>query len=334
MDEDMEAYLNDSFSSDNFSFFLFEDFNSTFDNDFPVARLVAFIPFLLVCLVGLVGNALVVILILSSRRMWRTMNVFVFSLALGDFFYMLCLLVFAIEIMHSLGTFMCKLYWTLASLATFSSFYFLAIMSITVFLHTYYPSFSKNLNFTATAPTSFGIWILSLLLGIPFFLYAKVDDYSACLISWPASFWNIIFVSYRFGIAFLAPLILTSVFLILTQCRIRRLDQSSDPIVTEVKEDVVMIMVLSLVFIVFWLPTHLLEMVLGFTSNLHFSEGTYYIISIIPYLKSCIYPFIYGFLSRSFKDSYNRIFCCKKVPEGENPPKTSNNVPEDKSTVC
>ncbi|XP_073414545.1 somatostatin receptor type 5-like [Dendrobates tinctorius] len=334
MEEEIEAYFNASFGSDNFSFFLFEDFNSTLDVYFPITRLVAFIPFMLVCLVGLVGNIFVIILILSSRKMWRTMNVFIFSLALGDLFYMLCLLVFAIEIMHSLGIFMCKLYWTLASLATFSSSYFLAIMSITVFLQAFYPAFSKKLNFTGAALTSLGIWILSLLLGIPFFLYAKVDDYSNCLISWPAPFWNIIFISYRFAIAFLAPLILAGVCLILTQCRIRRLEQSSDPMVTEVKEDVVMIMVLSLVFIVFWLPTHLLEIVLGFTSNLYFSEGTYYIISIIPYLKSCVYPFIYGFLSRNFKDYYNRIFCCKEVPEGDNPPKTSNDGPEDKSTAC
>lgn len=315
----MDAILNNSFSYDNFNIFL----NSSFDFYLPTARSIAFIPFLLVCLVGLVGNALILFVILWSKKMWRTMNVFIFSLALGDLLYMFCLLCFAIEIMLSLGTFMCILYWTLIALSTFSSVYFLAIMSISVFLQTFFPAFSKKLSLKGAALISLGIWILSLLLGIPFFIYANMDEFSNCLISWPepAAFWNMTFISYRFAIAFLAPLILITVCLILTQHRIQRLDQSTDSTVAVIKEDVVLIMVLSLIFIIFWLPTHLLEIVSGANSDIVFSEGNYYVISIIPYLKSCIYPFLYGFLSTSFKDAFNRIFCCKKVPESDNPQK-------------
>ncbi|XP_075687568.1 somatostatin receptor type 5-like [Rhinoderma darwinii] len=311
MEDEIEA--NTSFHSENLYLFE-EDFNSTDYSDPPLAMSVTFISFLLVCLVGLLGNALVLFIILWFKKMWRTTNVFVFSLALGDFFYMLCLLFLAIEQMHSLGTFMCKLYWTLTSLTTFSSVYFLAIMSIDVFLQMYFPSFSKKLRLKGAALSSLVIWILSLLLGIPFFLYANVDEFSNCRISWPepAAVWNISFISYRFSIAFLAPVILIGVFLTLTQCRVRRHDQST---LNGVKEDVVMIMVLSLVFIVFWLPTHFLEIVSGAIPDLEFSEECYYLILIIPYLKSCIYPFLYGCLSSSFKDLFDRIFCCKKVQE-------------------
>lgn len=319
MEEDLDAIFNDSFSPDNFSFFL----NSSFDFYLPTARPIAFIPFLLVCLVGLVGNALILFVILWSKKMWRTTNVFIFSLALGDLLYMLCLLCFAIELMLSLGTFMCMLYWTLIALSTFSNVYFLAIMSISVFLQAFFPAFSKKISPKGAALTSLGIWILSLLLGIPFFIYANVNEFSSCLISWPqpAAFWRMTFISYRFAIAFLAPLILITVCLILTQSRIRRQDQSVDPTVAVIKEDVVLIMVLSLILIIFWLPTHLLEIVLGVTSDIEFSDGNYYVISIIPYIKSCIYPFLYGFLSTSFKDAFNRIFCCRKVQESDNPQK-------------
>ncbi|XP_056391484.1 somatostatin receptor type 5-like isoform X2 [Hyla sarda] len=332
MEEDMEDLFNTSFIYENFTFF----FNSSLDLYVPVAKSIALIPFLLVCLVGIVGNALVLFIFLWSRKMWRTMNIFIFSLALGDLINMLCLLCLAIELLHSLGTFMCILYWTLTALTTFSSIYFLTIMSINVFLQTFFPVFSKKLSLKVAALTSLGIWILSLLLGIPFFLYANVDEYSNCLISWPepAAFWSMTFISYRFAIAFLAPLMLISVCLILTQCWVRKQGQSSDSIVTDIKEDLVMIMVLSLIYIIFWFPTHLLEIVSGTHSDMEFSEGNYYVISIIPYLKSCVYPFIYGFLSRNFKYSFNRIFCCKKVPESDNPQKNSNDRPEDKSTMC
>ncbi|XP_069812292.1 somatostatin receptor type 5-like [Dendropsophus ebraccatus] len=338
MDEDMETLFN---ISDNLTLFL----NSSFELYVPENRSIAFIPFLLVCLLGIIGNALVLFIFLWSRKMWRTMNVFIFSLALGDFIYMLCLLSFAIEIMHSLGTFMCILYWTLTALTTFSSVYFLVAMAISSFLQAFFPLFSKKLSFKTDALTCLGIWILSLLLGIPFFIYANVDDFSNCVISWPdpVSFWNITFLSYRFAIGFLAPMMLISVCLILTYCWIQRQDQSSDsvtdikedrPSLTDIKEDVVMIMVLSLIYIIFWLPTHLLEIISGTRSDIEFSEGNYYVISIIPYLKSCVYPFLYGFLSRSFKDSFNKIFCCKKIPESENSQKNSTDKPEDKSTMC
>ncbi|XP_040296011.1 somatostatin receptor type 5-like [Bufo bufo] len=330
MEDDMDAFFNFSFISDNLTFLI----NSTYDFYSPNVSTIALIPFIIVCLVGLLGNVLVLSIIFWSKKMWRTMNVFVFCLALGDLLYMLCLLILVIELMSPLGTFLCILYWILTALTTFSNVYFLAIMSISVFLQMYFPALSKKLSIKVAALTSLGIWITSLLLAIPFFIYANVDEYSNCLIHWPDSIWNIIFTSYRFALAFLAPLILITVFLILTQCRVRRQDQTMDSTVTIVKEDMVMIMVLSLIFIIFWLPTHVLEIMSGLTSDGQFSDGSYYAISIVPYLKSCVYPFVYGFLSRGFKHWYNRIFCCKKVHEGDDPPKNSNERQEDKSTAC
>ncbi|KAM3916745.1 somatostatin receptor type 5-like [Leptodactylus fuscus] len=333
MDEDME--MENIVFDENFSLI----FNSSMDFDLPTDRstaLMAFTPFLVVCLVGLIGNALVLFVILGSKKMWKSMNIFIFSLALGDLLFMLCLLFLAVELMLPLGPFMCKLYWTLTAVSTFSSVYFLAIMSISVFLQAYFPGLFTKLNLKGTVLISLGVWILSLLLGIPFFLYADVDEFSTCRILWPepTGLWNLVFTSYRFVIAFLAPLILISVCLVLTQCRVRRHHPSTDSSVAGIKEDVVMIMVLSVIFVIFWLPTHLLEIVSGVTSNFQYSEAIYYSISIIPYVKSCIYPCIYGFLSRSFKDSFNRIFCCSKVPEGDNPQKNPNDTTEDKSTVC
>ncbi|KAG9472341.1 hypothetical protein GDO78_020092 [Eleutherodactylus coqui] len=333
MEDELDAGFNDSFSSDNLSFILYNNY----DFQLPASRLPTFILFLLVCLVGLISNALVLFVILWCKKMWRIMNVFIFSLALGDLLYMLCLLSFAIELKQPLSTCMCKLYWTLTALTTFSSVYFLAIMSLSVFLQTYFPAFSKKLKLRAAALISLGIWILGLLLGIPLFLYADLDEFFDCQFSLPetAFFWNMTVISYRFSVAFLAPLILASVFLILTHCRVRRQDQSNDSTVIGIKEDTVMITVLSLVFIVFWLPIHLIEIISAATKNwMAYGDWNYYVISVIPYLKSCIYPFLYGFLSRNFKDLYSRIFCCKKVQESDDPEYNSTDRPEDKSTVC
>ncbi|KAG8549119.1 hypothetical protein GDO81_022587 [Engystomops pustulosus] len=335
MEDDLDAFLNSSFIpgflSENFTFLLNSSFD--FDFDFPIVRSLAVIPFLLVGVVGLISNALVLFIIMCSKKMWRTMNVFIFCLALGDFLYMLCLLFLAVEILYPLGSFMCVLYWTLTAVVTFSSVYFLAIMSSRVFLQAYFPDFSKNIKVKVAALTSGGIWILSLLLGIPFFIYANVNEYSSCVLLWPYEYWTMVFNIYRFVLAFMVPLILTVVCLVLTQCRARKFDQSIDPTVSDIKQNVVMIMVLSLIFIIFWLPSHLLELIAGGSLILD-SEATYYGISIIPYLKSCIYPFVYGFLSGDFKNAYNRIFCCKKIPEDEDLQKNSNNKSEDKSSAC
>ncbi|XP_075035364.1 somatostatin receptor type 5-like [Mixophyes fleayi] len=336
----METFTEEVLSFDNFSNDSFFDFNETVEVDFNRSK--SFIPYLLVCAVGLIGNALVLYVVLRFRKMRTTTNIYVFSLALGDLLYMLSLLFFAIEISSSywpLGTYMCRLFWTLTTLTTFSSIYFLTVMSLGVFMQLYFPTFSQNRHGPKVAwLTSLVVWTLCSLLGIPIFIHADMDEYYNCKIFWPdpVAFWNLTFISYIFTMAFLAPLALMFILLILMAVRARNQEKSSETAVGGVKENLIMITVLCLVYIIVWLPTHVLEMMSATISSMEIDEGVYYIVSLIPYLKSCVYPILYGFLSQSFKDSFNSVLCCRKMQDSNtsSPPQDSTERQEEKLNVC
>ncbi|XP_072273577.1 somatostatin receptor type 5-like [Pyxicephalus adspersus] len=299
-----------------------------------------FIPYLFVSAFGLVANTLILYLILRFQKMWTPTNIYVFSLALGDIIHMVCLLLFASEIANitwPLGNFMCRLFWAFTALLPFSNAYFLVIMSIDVFIQQCFHEFSKKrLGPRVSVVTSIIVWIVSLLLGIPFFIFSGLTSGCNCQITWPnpSAFWNLTFISYRLALDFLFPVLLVSFFLILTGVCFRNKDKQNESRSGTIKENFIMILVLMLVYFVFWLPMQVLEMMSATVGNLGLNEGSYYVISLIPYLKSCVYPVLYGFLSQSFKEALFAVLYCKNTQNSSNPPNNSSDKQEEKMSSC
>ncbi|XP_018421339.1 PREDICTED: somatostatin receptor type 5-like [Nanorana parkeri] len=320
----------------NLSFYGY-DFNET---DVTKEKSLTFIPYLFVSAFGLVANALVLFVILRFRKMWTPTNLYVFSLALGDILHMLCLLFFASEIASGywpLGKPMCILFWILTALIPFSNVYFLTIMSIDVFIQQYFPQVSKkSLRLQVVLTTSGTVWVVCLLLGIPLYVFADHTETSSCQILWPypSAFWNLTFISYRLVLDFLFPVLVTCMFLILSGVRLRNQDKATESSSGNIKESIIMISGLMLVYFVFWLPTHVLEMISATVGDLELSEGSYYIISIIPYLKSCVYPVLYGFLSKSIKETLSAVLCCKKAQDSSSHPNGPSEKQEEKLSSC
>lgn len=328
-------YTSDPAPDDNISYDGLFDLNET---DVSREQSLSFIPYLFVSTFGLASNILVLYVIVRFRKMWTPINIYVFSLALGDIFHMLCLLLFASEIASAywpLGKFMCKLFWILTVLLPFTNVYILTVMSIDVFIQHYFPDFSKErLGAKVALVTSVLVWIFSLVLGVPLFMFADLNENYNCQILWPdpSAFWNLTFISYRLALDFVLPVLLISIFLLLVQSRNR--DESSKSSCGTIKEDKLMIFVLMLVYFVFWLPTHVLEMMSATLGDLGLNEGSYYIISLVPYLKSCVYPILYGFLSRNFKEVLYAVLCCKNVRDASGHPNGSAEKAEEKLSSC
>ncbi|KAM9305006.1 somatostatin receptor type 5-like [Gastrophryne carolinensis] len=339
LDDEMEDF--DILTTDNASFFFFDVFNETGTDNKEQSYI--FIPFVLVCTLGLVGNALVLYTILRFRKMWTAINVYVFNLALGDIFYMLCLLFFATEIASTywpLGTSMCKLFWVLISITPFTSIYFLAIMAIHIFIQQFFPEFSKKtlgrLELKIAISVSLIAWVICLLLAIPLFMYADVDSYYNCRILWPDpfAFWNLTFLAYRFVVSFLLPLLLTCIFLIIATVQFLSQGRSTKSSGGVIKENIIMVFALLAVAFVFWLPTHVLEIMSAIAGDLGLNLVSYMIISLIPYLKSLIYPFLYGCLSQSFKEAFRAVFCCKNPQELNSPSNNLSEIQGEKLSAC
>ncbi|KAM4697717.1 somatostatin receptor type 5-like [Rhinophrynus dorsalis] len=328
---DLDLDLDMDYDNDSYNY-------TTVDYSSPKDISKSYIFYLLVFVFGLVGNALVIFVVLRHKRMWTISNIYVFSLALGDLFYMLCLLFFALEIAYSywpLGAPMCKVFWVLSTLVAFTSTYFLSAMSVSDYVQVYFPDFSsKRLGPKAAVGISVCVWLLSILLGIPIFLHADIDFTFSCKIIWPETT-AITFTAYQFAMAFAVPLLITCVCTIFTAARVRCPEKPSAIPGGVGKENVILILVLGLVFVIIWLPIYVLEFMSVTHVITELSEDVYYFVSLVPYLKCCIYPIMYGLLSQSFKEAFKNIFCCRKVKDATSPQENFGEKQEEtKASNC
>ncbi|XP_063285006.1 somatostatin receptor type 5-like [Pelobates fuscus] len=298
----------------------FLDYNFTLEDDFRDSKqnTLFCVIYVLVCVVGFVSNALAIYVVLRYRYMWTTTNIYISSLVLGDLLYMLCLLWFAVETAYSywsMGIILCKVFWALTTSVAFSSSFFLTIISINDCLQVYFPVFSRNrLGPKAALVISGCTWVICLLLGIPIFRYASLDSGKSCKVwSEATSLYSITITTYQFVLAFFVPLALVCVSLILTANWLKSHKKHADPSYTNVREDMILVLALSIVYVVIWLPMHVLEIMSAVGVFTELTETVYYLLSIVPYLKCCIYPFLYGLISQSFNDGYKRVLCCAKA---------------------
>ncbi|XP_053327702.1 somatostatin receptor type 5-like [Spea bombifrons] len=338
MNSSMDYFPEDLDLDLDLDYWNFSDFNiSDYGDQKNPALFSAF--YVLVCLVGLVGNALAVYVVLRHRHMWSAINIYVFNIALGDLVYMLCLLLFAVETAHSfwpMGVFLCRVFWALSTLISFSSIYFLVIMSISECVRAYFPVFSvKKLGLKAALVISICTWVICLLLGIPFFMYAYVDSFNSCKIwSEPSTIWSIAITCYQLVMTFAWPLLLICISLILTAGQVRAQKNMADSPQASAKEGVVLVFGLTLVYVIIWLPMNVLEIMSALGAVKELSMVTYYLLSIVPYLKCCVYPIMYGFLSPSFKECFMKVLCCSKAEEAGRPPECSTEKHDEKSLNC
>lgn len=98
----------------------------------PMGNLISMILYTIVCIVGLLGNTLVIYVVLRFSKMQTVTNMYILNLAIAD----QCFLIgipFLITTMHlgewTFGSTMCKAYMVSTSITQFTSSIFLFIMS-------------------------------------------------------------------------------------------------------------------------------------------------------------------------------------------------------------
>lgn len=174
-----------------------------------------FIPLIygMVCVVGLVGNTLVIHVIVHYTKKESVTNIYILNLAIADELFMLGLPFLAVQnalLSWPFGSLVCRLVMTVDAINQFTSIFCLTVMSVDRYLAVVHPvrSFWWRRPRVAKAISS-AVWASSFVVVLPVVVFADVlKDIGNCSIVWPepAEVWKTSFIVYTCTVGFFCPL--------------------------------------------------------------------------------------------------------------------------------
>ncbi|KAM9165026.1 neuropeptides B/W receptor type 1 [Pangshura tecta] len=283
----------------------------------------------LICAVGLTGNTAVIYVILRAPKMKTVTNLFILNLAVADELFTLVLPINIAD--HLLrqwpfGEFMCKLIISIDQYNTFSSIYFLTVMSIDRYLVVVATLRSRKVSYRtyrAAKLTSLAVWALVSIVISPFAVFAKLHREQGrpqCVFVFPSpeSFWWKLSRLYTLLLGFAIPVSTICVLYaaLLAKLRRVRLHSNAKALDKAKKKVTLMVLVILAVCLFCWTPYHL-STVVALTTDLPQTPliiGISYFITSLSYANSCLNPFLYAFLDDNFRKSFRKLVECRASP--------------------
>ncbi|XP_043929385.1 relaxin-3 receptor 1 [Protopterus annectens] len=296
----------------------------------PVVRIIISIVYSVVCALGLVGNVLVLYL-MKSKQGWKksSINLFVTSLAVTDFQFVLTLPFWAVEnaldFRWLFGKAMCKIVSYVTAMNMYASVFFLTAMSVAR-----YWSVASALKPKRRPPgcsakwMSTVIWISAILASLPsavFSTTSTVSNEELCLAKFPdykgnQQFWLGLYHTQKVMLGFVIPLVIISVcyLLLLRYITNKNVNISSTKRRSKVTRSVT-IVVLS--FFLCWLPQQALTAwgiliklnVVPFSSEYYTTQDYIFPICVcLAHCNSCLNPILYCLMRREFRKALRNLF--------------------------
>lgn len=317
-----------------------------------VLRIIISVIYSVVCALGLVGNLLVLYL-MKSKQAWKksSINLFVTSLAVTDFQFVLTLPFWAVEnaldFTWPFGKAMCKIVSYVTAMNMYASVFFLTAMSVAR-----YWSLASALKRKRRRPyccsakcMSIVIWFAAVSVAMPHAVFsttATVSNEELCLVKFPdnngdAQFWLGLYHAQKVLIGFVIPLVIISVcyLLLLRFITAKNINTSSAKRRSKVTKSVT-IVVLS--FFLCWLPNQALTAwgILIKLNVVHFSYEYYttqaYVFPVsvcLAHSNSCLNPILYCLMRREFRKALKKLFWQMTSPSVTNMrPFTATTKPE------
>lgn len=327
------------------------DFNSSMVNgtrfipDYEkVLPYVLLVCYLLICALGLVGNALVIYVVLMFAKMKTVTNMYILNLALSDVLFLTILPIMGTTAVLKhwvFGFAMCKIYFVLYSINLFGGAFNLCVMSADRYLAVCHPI--RSLKYRTPRIAMFlclCIWSVSFMVMLPIILYSttikkkQIPNKESCVIYWPEN--NLIppdkaFIWYSFVLGFAIPVSLISVFYVLVIIRLRHVGPAKKSKEKQRSHRRVTRLVFTVVsvYLVCWLPYWSFQGHIVF-NNITVQKSAMVLIfnafTVLSFANSSLNPFLYAFLSDNFRKSFVKAFKCMSSVEANKTVCNENSV--------
>lgn len=283
----------------------------------------------IICIAGLIGNALVIFVVLRFAKMKTVTNLYILNLAVSDALFLVSLpfLITTTVLEHWIfDTAMCKIYFVLYSINFITSVLTLTALSGDRYLAVCHPVSSGRYRTTKIAFfVCLIIWSVSFIVMLPIVLYSttipnlKDDSHDTCTIKWPDD--QLIppdkaFTWYTFLLGFAIPVSLISVFylsVVLNLSCVSRGMRTTNKKRSRRKVTRLVFAVIS-VYICCWLPHWVFQVNLTFQpKDYRLKDWEIYLfngLTVLTYANSMLNPLLYAFLSDNFRRCFRKAFKC------------------------
>ncbi|XP_028845387.1 mu-type opioid receptor [Denticeps clupeoides] len=282
----------------------------------------------IVCVVGVVGNVLVMYVIIRYTKMKTATNIYIFNLALADALVTSTLPFQSVNYLMGtwpFGDVVCKIVMSIDYYNMFTSIFTLTTMSVDRYIAVCHPV--KALDFRT--PRNAKIvnvcnWILSSAIGIPVMVMASTvlsdGRYNSSspiidcnlVFPHPSWYWENLMKICVFIFAFIMPVLIITVcygLMILRLKSVRMLSGSKEKD-RNLRRITRMVLVVVAVFIICWTPIHIFVIIMALVaiSPSLLQTVTWHFCIALGYTNSCLNPVLYAFLDENFKRCF-REFC-------------------------
>lgn len=281
---------------------------------------------------GLFGNSLVILVVLTDKHMRNTTNILILSLAAADLLFILFCVPFTaagyVLKIWPFGDIGCKATNYAMYVCAYASVYTLVMMSLDRYLAVVHAI--RSMSWRSERNTWIGIaiiWVIILCGNIPIvqqwgvhvYQWTDTENRSACyqISALDNLMPEQLFFGCFFFFGYVIPLGIT---VLLYGLMLKRLlygvvpgggSQSSESMRAK-KRVTRMVIIVVVIFALCWLP---IQIVLFGQKVLNMPKTIPYLVSMLAanclaYMNSCVNPILYAFLSGNFRRSFRRFLCC------------------------
>uniref|UniRef100_A0A3B4ATV3 G-protein coupled receptors family 1 profile domain-containing protein n=1 Tax=Periophthalmus magnuspinnatus TaxID=409849 RepID=A0A3B4ATV3_9GOBI len=281
-----------------------------------------------ICVVGLLGNVLVMYGVVRYTKMKTATNIYIFNLALADALATSTLPFQSAKYLMEtwpFGELLCKTVMAIDYYNMFTSIFTLTMMSVDRYIAVCHPV--KALDFRTPAKAKIinvCIWILSSAVGVPVTIMAvtKVTSNGKAQVMVrdnvsgfpePDWYWDTVTKICVFIFAFVMPVMVITVCYGLMILRLKsvRLLSGSKEKDRNLRRITRMVLVVVAAFVICWTPIHIfiiVRTIVHVNQNNLLVKASWHLCIALGYTNSSLNPVLYAFLDENFKRCL-RDFC-------------------------